>query len=145
MNFDTHVISSRCATSPEQAVKPASSRSQSAEIFVVGRNYKAPDFIDSRMLDPKHAFQQDFEMEGGQKGLSIFHKKYEQHNKRHRQGYADDLGMSLSRVTKVRKRNRLLRRTGKLTPTWSKLLLWELVEVSKHIVFFLRPASFNIA
>ena len=39
---------------------------------------------------------------GGQKGLSIFHKKYDQHNKRHRQGYADDLGMSLSRVAKVR-------------------------------------------
>lgn len=39
---------------------------------------------------------------GGQKGLSIFHKKYEQHNKRHRQGYDEDLGMSLSRVAKVR-------------------------------------------
>lgn len=48
-----------------QAVKPASSRSQSAEIFVVGRNYKAPDFIDSRMLEPKHAFRQDYEIEGG--------------------------------------------------------------------------------
>ncbi|CAM9740804.1 unnamed protein product [Pylaiella littoralis] len=84
-----------------QAVKPASSRSQSAEIFVVGRNYKAPDFIDGRMLEPKHAFRQDYDIEGAQKGLSIFHKKYEQHNKRHRQGYADDLGMSLSRVAKV--------------------------------------------
>lgn len=38
---------------------------------------------------------------GAQKGLSIFHKKYEQHNKRHRQGYAEDLGMTLSRVAKV--------------------------------------------
>lgn len=47
-----------------QAVKPASSRSQSAEIFVVGRNYKAPDYIDPRMLDPRHAFQQDYEAEG---------------------------------------------------------------------------------
>lgn len=47
-----------------QAVKPASSRSQSAEIFVVGRKYKAPDFIDSRMLEPKHAFRQDYEVEG---------------------------------------------------------------------------------
>lgn len=44
---------------------------------------------------------------GGQKGLSIFHKKYEQHNKRHRQGYADDLGMRLSRVAKVSQGNRL--------------------------------------
>ena len=46
-------------------MKPASSRSQSAEIFVVGRNYKAPDFIDSRMLEPKHAFRQDYDVEGG--------------------------------------------------------------------------------
>ena len=55
------VPASRCFF---QAVKPASSRSQSAEIFVVGRNYKAPDFIDSRMFDPKHAFRQDYEAEG---------------------------------------------------------------------------------
>lgn len=47
-----------------QAVKPASSRSQSAEIFVVGRNYKAPDFIDARMMDPRHAFKQDYDQEG---------------------------------------------------------------------------------
>lgn len=32
---------------------------------MVGRNYKAPDFIDSRMLEPKHAFRQDYEIEGG--------------------------------------------------------------------------------
>ncbi|CAM9182039.1 unnamed protein product [Choristocarpus tenellus] len=83
-----------------QAVKPASSRSKSAEIFVVGTNYKAPDFIDPRMLDPRHAFTQDFD-DGNKKGLSIFHKKYNQHNKRQRQGYDDDLGMSLTRTTKV--------------------------------------------
>jgi FtsJ-like methyltransferase len=41
-----------------QAVKPASSRSQSAEIFIVGTGYKAPDHIDPRMLDPKHVFDQ---------------------------------------------------------------------------------------
>lgn len=32
---------------------------------MVGRKYKAPDFIDSRMLEPKHAFRQDYEIEGG--------------------------------------------------------------------------------
>lgn len=31
---------------------------------MVGRNYKAPDFIDSRMLEPKHAFRQDYDVEG---------------------------------------------------------------------------------
>ncbi|CAM9283832.1 unnamed protein product [Discosporangium mesarthrocarpum] len=83
-----------------QAVKPASSRSQSAEIFVVGKNFTAPDYIDPRVLDPRHAFKQDFD-EGNKKGVTIFHKKFDQHNKRQRQGYDDDLGMSLTRSTKV--------------------------------------------
>ncbi|CAM9642649.1 unnamed protein product [Chrysoparadoxa australica] len=79
------------------AVKPASSRSQSAEIFLVGVGYLAPDSIDPRMLDPEFVFNQDFE-EGMKKGVNIFHKKYDQHNKRKRGGYSDDLGMTMTRT-----------------------------------------------
>lgn len=37
--------------------KPAASRSASAEIYVLGFNYKAPAKIDPRLLDFKHLFQ----------------------------------------------------------------------------------------
>eukprot|EP00953_Heterococcus_sp_UTEX-ZZ885_P025457 13845-Heterococcus_DN1.PRE.1 len=79
-----------------QAVKPASSRSQSAEIFIVGTGYKAPDHIDPRMLDPKHVFDQGYE-DGMTKGITVFHKKYDQHNKRHRTGYDNSLGPTLQK------------------------------------------------
>ncbi|KAM7279946.1 hypothetical protein ACFE04_007080 [Oxalis oulophora] len=37
--------------------KPAASRSESAEIYVLGLKYKAPARIDPRLLDVKHLFQ----------------------------------------------------------------------------------------
>ena len=37
--------------------KPAASRSESAEIYVLGLGYKAPAKIDPRLLDVKHLFQ----------------------------------------------------------------------------------------
>ncbi len=77
-------------------VKPASSRQQSAEIFLLGTGYLAPSKIDPRMLDPRTVFAM-LEDEGGRhsKGMTVMHKKFEKHNKRQRQGYDDSLGVML--------------------------------------------------
>jgi len=76
------------------AFKPKASRVQSAEIFLVCQQYKAPEKIDPRMLDPKHIFEQvDGESTGGKlavgaggEGIHIFHKQWDQ-KKRAREGY----------------------------------------------------------
>jgi AdoMet-dependent rRNA methyltransferase SPB1 len=73
------------------AFKPAASRQQSAEIFLICRNYKAPVKLDSRMLDPKHVFEDvQGETTGGGSStttaLSIFHKNHDK-PQRKRGGY----------------------------------------------------------
>ena len=81
-----------------QAIKPSSSRSQSAEIFVLCLRYRAPDSLDPRLLDPAHVFQQVDE--NPQAPVSIFHKAYEK-QKRNRAGYDISLGQSLTRARTV--------------------------------------------
>jgi AdoMet-dependent rRNA methyltransferase SPB1 len=75
------------------AFKPKASRVQSAEIFLVCQNYKAPDKIDPRMLDPKHIFEQvEGDSTGGKLGdssaggIHVFHKAWDQ-KRRQREGY----------------------------------------------------------
>ena len=87
-----------------QAVKPAASRSQSAEIFLVCQGYVAPDKIDQRMFDPKCVFEQtDGAATGGgdraqtgekQAKMNIFHKEYGK-KVRSRNGY-DMTGLDAS-------------------------------------------------
>ena len=73
-----------------ESFKPASSRQQSAEIFVVCQHFIAPDKIDPRLLDPKFAFKQ---VELLQPVPDVLHKKVKQ--KRNRQGYDDNVGQGM--------------------------------------------------
>lgn len=64
--------------------KPAASRSESAEIYVLGLKYKAPAKIDPRLLDVKHLFQGSVEPQP--KVVDVLR---ESKQKRHRDGYED--------------------------------------------------------
>ena len=76
-----------------QAIKPSSSRSQSSEIFLVCLKYTAPNHIDSKLLDPNHVFKEV--ASDANKKVDILHKKYDLHNKRHRTGYEENVGILL--------------------------------------------------
>lgn len=75
-----------------QAMKPNSSRSQSAEIFLVGMKYLAPTNIDPKLLDPNHVFKEVANDPDGPKTVDVMHKKYDLHNKKSRTGYEDVTG-----------------------------------------------------
>ncbi|KAG5118360.1 hypothetical protein JHK82_032780 [Glycine max] len=64
--------------------KPAASRSESAEIYVLGLGYKAPAKIDPRLLDVKHLFQGSVEPQP--KVVDVLRDTKQ---KRHRDGYED--------------------------------------------------------
>ncbi|KAK7264286.1 hypothetical protein RJT34_31893 [Clitoria ternatea] len=64
--------------------KPAASRSESAEIYVLGLRYKAPAKIDPRLLDVKHLFQGSVEPQP--KVVDVLRDNKQ---KRHRDGYEE--------------------------------------------------------
>ena len=68
--------------------KPQSSRSTSAEIFMICQGYKAPDVIDPRLLDPKFALEQVDEVEESAEKITSLKKLLTV--KKHRSGFADD-------------------------------------------------------
>lgn len=68
-----------------EATKPPSSRTVSAEIFVVCKGFKAPKKLDPRLLDPKHVFE---ELPTGAQNMEA--KIYNpEKKKRQRQGYEE--------------------------------------------------------
>lgn len=83
-----------------QAMKPNSSRSQSAEIFLVCLQYLAPSTIDPKLLDPNHVFKEVADPSSN-KTVDVLHKKYDLHNKRHRSGYDEEAGILLSKSCTV--------------------------------------------
>ncbi|KAI0307754.1 Spb1 C-terminal domain-containing protein [Multifurca ochricompacta] len=77
-----------------EATKPPSSRNVSAEIFVVCREFLAPNAIDPKFLDPKHVFKDLDTTSSLDKGIAtnssqanVFHPEKK---RRHREGYADN-------------------------------------------------------
>lgn len=74
--------------------KPKSSRTTSAEIFVVCEGYIAPKKIDPKLLDPKHVLKP---IETGTYSKSIFSKK----ESVNRSGYDDDVGAILFKKATV--------------------------------------------
>ncbi|GMH75402.1 hypothetical protein TrRE_jg227, partial [Triparma retinervis] len=79
-----------------EACKPASSRSQSAEIFLVCTGYVAPTHIDPKLLDPKTVFEAVTDV-ASNKPISVFDKDYTKH-RRQRQGYDGDLDGTMRRL-----------------------------------------------
>jgi AdoMet-dependent rRNA methyltransferase SPB1 len=71
------------------ATKPAASRNESAEIFVVCQYYLAPDKIDPKFLDPKNVFSDIDELDLNAEKVLANPADF----KRQRQGYDDGITM----------------------------------------------------
>jgi AdoMet-dependent rRNA methyltransferase SPB1 len=79
------------------AVKPAASRQQSAEIFLVCEGYLAPTTIDPKLLDPKAVFEQNYD-DVIKKNPTIFDKDFNPKKNKHRTGYDDDIDATMRRI-----------------------------------------------
>ncbi|GAX17049.1 AdoMet-dependent rRNA methyltransferase SPB1 [Fistulifera solaris] len=89
-------------------IKPAASRSQSAEIFFLCLQYKAPTKIDPRLFDPKHIFADDIAASTGgvmatsSSGLTVLDKNWDK-KRRKRGGYdMEHLDATMRHIESVR-------------------------------------------
>jgi len=81
-----------------EATKPEASRTQSAEIFVVGLRYIAPDYIDPKLFDVKHVFKDTEADLMGETSVKYDSVKKLFEKKRSRQGYDDDMPVTMHRT-----------------------------------------------
>jgi len=74
------------------ATKPQASRNESAEIFVICQKYKAPSYIDPKLMDPKFALNQlEDEEEMKLSSLKSIKSMFEKQGCRSRTGYHNSL------------------------------------------------------
>lgn len=84
-----------------EATKPAASRSQSAEIFIVCLRYIAPDYTDPKLFDARFVFKDtegDLVKDSNEDNIDSIEKLLQKtQKKRNRLGYDDDAPMGLHR------------------------------------------------
>lgn len=83
-----------------ESTKPMASRSQSAEIYVICKGYKAPSKIDKRLLDPSHMFAET--QDDGPRVIDVLNPKEVQ--KRNRGGCVPGAAMWRARQNELHSR-----------------------------------------
>ena len=75
-----------------EVTKPEASRNTSAEIFVVCLGFKAPEFVDKKLFDIQHVFQDtEADLIMPMFDRAIKSAKAVLQKRRHRTGYADSM------------------------------------------------------
>jgi len=84
-----------------EATKPAASRTQSAEIFIVCLRYIAPDYIDPKLFDTKFVFkdtEEDLLKESEAEKITSIDKLLKDAKRKNRDGYDADAPITMHRT-----------------------------------------------
>ena len=84
-----------------EATKPAASRTQSAEIFIVCLRYIMPDYIDPKLFDTRFVFkdtEEDLLKASNEDKFSSIDKVLQNAQKKNRGGYLDDAPITLHKT-----------------------------------------------